>query len=174
MRPLVLAESAAAAGAVVAALRRDGWTPVDVGALPAEPWEISALRLLVTGSVDSSSERSGVLVAAARGAGVVVVTPSERATLATFFDELARLGPVEHARDTQAAALTPEQRRLLEHLADGETLREAAGHLALSHRTAHRRLAEARGALGVATTAEAVLAFRAGEETRRGPGLPRV
>ena len=174
MRPLVLAESAAAAGAAVAALRRDGWTPVDVGALPAEPWDLSGLQLLVAGSIGSADERAAVLVAAARGAGVVALTPRDRAELATFFDELARLGHVELARDGRAAALTHEQRRILELLAAGDTVREAADRLSLSRRTAHRRLAEARAVLGVGTTAEAMLVFRAGEETRRGPGLRRV
>ena len=174
MRPLIVAESAAAAGAAVAALRHEGWTPLDASSLPAEPWNLSGLRLLVAGSIGSSEQRAAVLVAAARGTGVVAVTPRDGAELAMFFDELARLGHVELARDARAAALTHEQRRLLELLAAGDTVREAADRLSLSRRTAHRRLAEARAALGVGTTAEAMLVFRAGEETRRGPGLRRV
>jgi hypothetical protein len=41
------------------------------------------------------------------------------------------------------------------------TLGEAAAELGLSRRTADRRLAAARAMLGVATTAEALVAFRA-------------
>lgn len=174
MRPLVVAESDAAAGSAVVELRREGWTPVDSAVLPAEPWDLSDRRLLVFGRIGSPAERAAVLLAGARGAGVVVVAPRDGRDLAAFVDELARLGPVELVRDAPAHALTGDQRRLLELLADGETLGEAARRLSLSRRTAHRRVADARALLGVRTTAEAVLAFRAGEETRRGPGLRRV
>lgn len=61
---------------------------------------------------------------------------------------------------TSTCKLRCEQRRLLELLAAGETLGEAARHLALSRRTADRRLSQARGELGVASTAEAVLAVQ--------------
>jgi DNA-binding CsgD family transcriptional regulator len=53
--------------------------------------------------------------------------------------------------------LTGEERRLLDLLADGRALGEAAETLHLSRRTADRRLAAARGKLRVRTTAEAVL-----------------
>jgi DNA-binding NarL/FixJ family response regulator len=54
-------------------------------------------------------------------------------------------------------ALDEEQEQLLELLARGMSVREAAKRLHLSRRTAERRLAEARAALGAATNAEAVL-----------------
>jgi DNA-binding CsgD family transcriptional regulator len=54
-------------------------------------------------------------------------------------------------------ALDEEQRRLLGLLGRGFSVREAARRLHLSRRTAERRLAEARAALGAATNAEAVL-----------------
>ena len=67
--------------------------------------------------------------------------------------------------------LTSEERRLLELLARGEALGEAAETLHLSRRTADRRLAAARGKLAVHTTAEAVLVARslAGEEPAWSP-----
>jgi DNA-binding NarL/FixJ family response regulator len=56
--------------------------------------------------------------------------------------------------------LTGEERRLLELLAAGQALGEAAEALHLSRRTADRRMAAARGKLGVRSTAEAVLVAR--------------
>lgn len=53
-------------------------------------------------------------------------------------------------------ALEPEQFRLLDLLAAGSTVDEAAAELYLSRRTVQRRLAEIRSALGVSTTAAAV------------------
>jgi DNA-binding NarL/FixJ family response regulator len=55
--------------------------------------------------------------------------------------------------------LAPEQRALLERLANGETIAAAAQSEFLSLRTANRRIAEARDVLGVRTTREAVLAY---------------
>jgi hypothetical protein len=55
--------------------------------------------------------------------------------------------------------LAPEQRALLERLAKGETIAAAAQAEFLSLRTANRRIAEARQALGVRSTREAVLAY---------------
>jgi DNA-binding CsgD family transcriptional regulator len=53
--------------------------------------------------------------------------------------------------------LDDEQRRLLALLGSGLAVREAARRLHLSPRTAERRLAEARAALGARTNSEAVL-----------------
>jgi DNA-binding NarL/FixJ family response regulator len=64
-------------------------------------------------------------------------------------------------------ALDDGQRRLLELLGRGLSVSEAARRLHLSRRTAERRLAEARGALGAATNAEAVARVREHE-----PGTP--
>ena len=52
--------------------------------------------------------------------------------------------------------LGPEHRRVLELLAEGMTVGKAARRLCISRRTADRRLAEARIALGARTTTEAV------------------
>jgi DNA-binding CsgD family transcriptional regulator len=54
------------------------------------------------------------------------------------------------------AVLDPEQRRLVDLLARGVPLSRAAASLYLSRRSADRRLAAVRRALGVETTAEAV------------------
>jgi DNA-binding NarL/FixJ family response regulator len=52
--------------------------------------------------------------------------------------------------------LEPQQRALLALLAEGLTLGEAAWQLGLPRRTADRRLADARRALGTDRTAEAI------------------
>jgi len=59
--------------------------------------------------------------------------------------------------------LSTEQQRLLELLSGGLSVAEAAETLRVSRRTAERRLAEARRALGAETTAEAVARARCGD-----------
>jgi DNA-binding NarL/FixJ family response regulator len=68
----------------------------------------------------------------------------------------AASAPAASARLGARLPLEPEQRRALELLAGGATLAEAGAALGWSPRTIGRRLAAARVALGVATTAEAV------------------
>lgn len=70
--------------------------------------------------------------------------------------------------------LTQEQIRLLELLASGCTSADAAARLGLAPRTAERRLAEARAALGAKTNAQALVRAglaatggRSGRLTRR-------
>jgi DNA-binding CsgD family transcriptional regulator len=75
-----------------------------------------------------------------------------------------RMGDNAFSRDA-AGTLDEVQRRLLALLGSGLTVAEAARRLHLSPRTAERRLAEARAALGAATNAEAVLRAE-GEELR--------
>jgi DNA-binding NarL/FixJ family response regulator len=67
--------------------------------------------------------------------------------------------------------LDEEQRQLLQLLSDGLSLAEAAASLHVSRRTAERRLAEARAALGATTTAEAVLRARGQELGDKRDGL---
>ena len=73
-------------------------------------------------------------------------------------DDLRRIGPVDQVLlgPDPLAALDDDQRALLEALATGSSIGEAAAALHLSTRTAERRLATARKALGVRTTAEAI------------------
>ena len=75
---------------------------------------------------------------------------------------VAGAGTADVAADrvpAQRPSGTPEQRALLERLANGETIAAAAAAEFLSLRTANRRIAQAREALGVRTTREAVLAY---------------
>ena len=85
---------------------------------------------------------------------------AEREVVDRLVDDLRRLGPADHrtGEPDMGPGLTVDERRLLDRLSDGKTLGEAAAELHLSRRTADRRLAAARQKLGVATTAEAVVA----------------
>jgi DNA-binding CsgD family transcriptional regulator/uncharacterized protein YerC len=70
--------------------------------------------------------------------------------------------------DTKAPSsrLTPEQRALLDRLADGATIAAAADGEFVSLRTANRRIARARALFGVRATREAVLAYRRASSPR--------
>lgn len=72
-------------------------------------------------------------------------------------DDLRRLG-----REGVAARpeLGSDEQHLLARIAEGMSLGEAAESLHVSRRTADRRIDSARRALGVATTAEAIVAFQ--------------
>ena len=98
-------------------------------------------------------------LAALAGAGFVAHAKAERDVIDRLVDDLRRLGQDHRTGEPDAGrGLTPDERRLLDGLADGKTLGEAAAELHLSRRTADRRLASARRKLGVDTTAEAVVA----------------
>jgi DNA-binding NarL/FixJ family response regulator len=76
-----------------------------------------------------------------------------------LLDDLRRLGHVRRTPTGATPSVSPEAAALLDLLADGSTLKEASEELFLSRRTADRRLASAREQLGVATTAEALVAW---------------
>ncbi len=105
------------------------------------------------------------VLAAARGAGVVAIADADTDPGRSLLADLARIGPVgrdaaEEPGDAEDdLPLTEEQRALLDRLAAGETIAAAATSEFLSLRTANRRIAQAREALGVRTTREAVLAY---------------
>jgi len=111
-------------------------------------------------TVRDAGDAAEALLAAVGGAGVVVHARAGRDVIDRLVDDLRRLGPVDHRTGEPAPGpgLTADERRLLDALASGRTLGEAAVELHLSRRTADRRLAAARRKLGVATTAEAVVA----------------
>jgi DNA-binding NarL/FixJ family response regulator len=155
--PLVVAEH----GDITSAeheLSHQGWRVRWSWNLPGEAWAIARLRLVCAGRVSSTDEAATAILAAARGAGLLVSIDPSLANRAAFLDDLHRLGHVRfHSKISPSPTLTLEQRRLSELLADGFSLGEAADTLGLSRRTAARRMAAARDALGVPTTAEVVL-----------------
>jgi len=154
---------------VLRRLARAGWHTREGFALTEPAWDVSASRLVLFGRVSDLDTAELALLAAARGAGVVAITDPASETGRALLADLARIGPVvtdPDADDEEAARdgpgrpqLAPEQRALLERLANGETIAAAAAAEFLSLRTANRRIAEAREALGVRTTREAVLAY---------------
>ncbi|HET8657461.1 MAG TPA: LuxR family transcriptional regulator [Micromonosporaceae bacterium] len=169
--PRLLVPTSTDATAVLRRLARAGWQTREGFVLTETAWDLTPARLVLFGRVADLETAQLAVHAAARGAGVVaIVDPGGQVGQALLAD-LARIGPVRCDVDTQPVPgaqpaadggglpLTPEQRALLERLAGGETIAGAAAAEFLSLRTANRRIAQAREALGVRTTREAVLAY---------------
>lgn len=159
-RPLVVVEASERAVArCVRELER-------AGARLVRGWRQEAAVVCV-GEVADAADAAEALLAAVAGAGLVVHARARRSVVDRLVDDLRRLGPVEHLTGElePGSELTVDERRLLELLAAGKTLGQAAADLALSRRTADRRLASARKKLGAATTAEAIVAHA---RSRRG------
>jgi DNA-binding CsgD family transcriptional regulator len=154
---------------VLRRLARSGWQTREGFALADAAWDMTDARLVLFGRVPDMDTVQLVILAAARGAGVVAIVDSASDPGRALVGDLTRLGPVhrdpEAEPDTPAGAgtamaqLIPEQRALLERLAAGETIAAAAAAEFLSLRTANRRIAQAREVFGVRTTREAVLAY---------------
>jgi DNA-binding NarL/FixJ family response regulator len=154
-RPLLVVEGPDSAVAyALAEVRADGWTVVPGWWLPS-----GNDRVVCTGTVSSAEDAAAALLAAVAGAGLVVAARAEREVLDRLCDDLRHLGPLDHrtASAPRRPRLTAEERSLAELLLEGLTLGEAARRLHISRRTADRRLASVRRALGVETTAEALV-----------------
>jgi DNA-binding CsgD family transcriptional regulator len=161
VRPLVVVEASSRAVADVRSeIEAAGWRVVQ--GWRGEPGIVCA------GIVEDAAGAAGALLAAIGGAGLLVEARAGRELVDRLVDDLRRLGRVEHrVHESDEPALTREERELLALLAEGTTLGVAARTLHVSRRTADRRLASAREKLGVATTAEAVVALA--RLTRAGP-----
>lgn len=111
--------------------------------------------------VDATSAAQAVL-AAVRGCDLVVLGATEREVIDQLCDDLRRLGRLDHRTGpaSPGPTLGPAEQALLAQLVDGATLGAAARALHISRRTADRRLAAARRALGAGSTAEAVVLAR--------------
>ena len=151
-------------------LARAGWTTREGFALAEPAWDLTAARLVLFGRVPDPDDRP----AGGAGRGPRRRRGRDRrrrpaTSAARCSPTWRRLGPVHRDPDapsrrrpaTRGAGpqLVPEQRALLERLANGETIAAAAAAEFLSLRTANRRIAQAREVLGVRTTREAVLAY---------------
>ena len=115
--------------------------------------------VVCAGQVHDAADAAAALLAAVAGAGLLVHAQADREVIDRLVDDLRRFGPVDH-RTTEpepGPGLTADESRLLDRLAEGKTLGQAAAELHVSRRTADRRLASARRKLGAATTAEAVV-----------------
>jgi DNA-binding NarL/FixJ family response regulator len=155
---LVIDDGAGAEAAVDQAARlleSDGWRLVD--GLDARP---ALARVVLRGTVASPRDAAAALLSALDGFGLLVRAMADDEVVDRLVDDLHRLGPVDHRAASAAASagarMTVEGRAILGLLAEGHTLGEAATRLGLSRRTADRRLAEARVALGVTRTTEAI------------------
>lgn len=140
-------------------LRDEGWKVRSGFELPAEPWDLRPGRHLAAGEVSDLASARAAIACLRRSAGLVVTValPAEEAD--TFLADLHRLGEVRtepSRRSRPSLPLNDDQRSLLHLVAHGSTVPEAAATLFLSPRTAERRLATARKALGVRSTAQAI------------------
>lgn len=175
-RPLYVLRSAADLATVVRRLTADGWSVHSGLGVPDEPWDLTASRTVVTGPVADDEAVAGAVLAAARGAGVVATADADSPAGQALLADLARIGPVRRTPRTgdgdggppgaepgpsegDGLPLTAEQRALLDRLAAGDSIAAAAAAEFLSLRTANRRIAAAREALGVRTTRQAVLVW---------------
>ncbi len=128
------------------------------------------------GRVADQQAAQRAVLAALAGAHLVVVATAAREVIDMMCEDLRRLGALDHrvaatGAPGQDQGLDPgldpglgrTERAVLERLLRGDSLGEAANALHLSRRTSDRRLADARRALGAATTAEALaIAVRIG------------
>jgi DNA-binding CsgD family transcriptional regulator len=139
-RFIVLEEAdAAAVAAAVAELCGDG--------------DAAGVVRRVTGLDDAGR----AVLAALRGVHLVIDAAAPREVIDQLCDDLRRIGDVDHRiGPSSRPVLSAEQRALLGQLLGGATLGQAARALHLSRRTADRRLAATRAALGARTTAEAL------------------
>jgi len=169
MTPRYVVGSATDATVALRRLARAGWHTREGFALTESSWDVAEQKLVLYGRVADLDTAELAVHAAARGAGLVAIADPSTQVGQALLADLGRLGPVtrdpeaEIAGDTEEtdsdSPLLPEQRALLERLANGETIAAAAAAEFLSLRTANRRIAQAREALGVRTTREAVLAY---------------
>lgn len=140
------------------------WTQTPT--VPEEPYLLHHLDLAWAVRVASLDDARAVLDAAGRGVAVVVELDLGPLDAEEFRDDLARVAVlVEPDGDlaVRIGRLSGEQRALLDALAGGRSLTEAASTVGVARRTALRRLAAAREVLGVTSTTEAVvLAGRVG------------
>jgi DNA-binding NarL/FixJ family response regulator len=123
-------------------------------------WRSAAPGVACRGPVEDERGAEQAVLAALAGAQVVVAATAQREVIDRMCDDLRRLGPLDHRiTDSESEpVLSGEERALLDRLLAGDSLGEAAAAVHLSRRTADRRLASARQALGVTTTAELLAA----------------
>lgn len=126
--------------------------------LPVAPWDVSGTGVVVSASL-AAGDDAGLLDAVVRGAGAIVATTGHGDLPARLVDALQRVGRVVDARRCPALQLDQVQVRLLVTLAHGGSTSDAARAAYLSLRTAHRRIAEARRALGASNTGAATAAI---------------
>ena len=135
-----------------------GWMPIKGWAAP-----LTGERVLCHGVIGDPDAARRALLAAVAGAGIVAHATASRDVVDRFLDDLRRLGPVDHRVPLTKTAETLRERdaALLDELARGLSVADAAASLGIGIRTAERRLSIARNILGVRSNAEAVIAAMA-------------
>jgi len=158
IRFVVVEDDPGAADAELLRLRGAG-LEVAWGFRGVDPRTPSATRV---GRVADERDAADAVLAAIAGARLVIETTAGRSTIDRLIDDLQRLGPVEHrvGRTPVGPDLPTEARALLGLIAEGYSLGDAAELLGLARRTADRRLAAARRALGTRRTTEAIARAR--------------
>jgi DNA-binding NarL/FixJ family response regulator len=146
-----------AANEAAAELRRAGWNLT-----PGFDGRRRGPRDIRFGVVDSPATAAAALLAVLGGSGALIDGRGPREVVDRLVDDLRHVAKVEVRQQPAEAApdVDTDARSILAILAEGRTLGDAASTLGLSRRTADRRLAEARAALGVERTVEAVARAR--------------
>jgi hypothetical protein len=165
--PLVVLDGAEPADLAdaAAALEASGWRIID----RLDPLPLQVDRLVCRAMVDDAESAAAAVLAASWGAGLLIgIGAAADDVRERLLDDLARIGPLDRRGPAGRPSRHPDAARLLELLAEGQTLGEAARRSFLSRRTADRRLAEARSALGAASTAEAISRWSARMSRDRG------
>jgi DNA-binding CsgD family transcriptional regulator len=127
-----------------------------------EGWTTSRRRapVLCVGRVETVDDAAAAVLAAVAGADLLVDATAGRDVIDRLCDDLRRLGTLEHRIGQPEGTRTPltvDERAILAELLAGRSLGEAARALHISRRTADRRLASARTAVGAVTTSQALI-----------------
>lgn len=120
-------------------------------------------RLVLVVHLAEVEDVAAAVQAALRGFSLVVVNQAPRDVADDLYEDLRRFGRLEVRSLPPPAVgdrLSADERGLVELLARGVSLGEAASTLHMSRRTADRRLASARRVLGAATTPELIARHR--------------
>jgi len=131
----------------------DGRTVHDGFAVTDDRWQTTGL--VCAGRVADVETHAAAIDVALRGADVVADVAADRVD--AFVEDVDR---AQLAWWTGADELDESAVMLLDELSRGASVAAAAHRTNLSPRSAHRRLADARARLGVATNAEAIAAWR--------------
>jgi DNA-binding CsgD family transcriptional regulator len=154
--PRILLETQAEVATAADAVERAGHRVLRTWHAPGQPWDLSTEQLFLCGTVASMGDARLALLAAARGAGVIAHVDDADETGGRFVDDLRRVGEIQRRPTSVRQGLGADELRLLDLLGAGSSIPEAAAALFISVRTAERRLAGSRRALGVTSTAEAL------------------
>lgn len=165
MRPLIIlgGPSKDLFDGTIAEVSAAGWTRHDSLVLESDDWDVTEQKIVVTGAIQGAGDVGDALLSVARGAGLVAALDCDSYIKRHFLSDLHRIGPVElrtEMEESPILKLTEDQLRLLEYIATGSTVAQAAVRINRSRRTTDRLLKEARTALGAERNAEAAVLLR--------------